>query len=134
MTRMSSTFAISRSTGKCAVSGRDLSPGDPLVVALVEREGEGFERLDIAEDAWRGLEDDSRGGGRKRVDGKRVFARWRTEHPEPGAKPRLLLDDDALLDLFDELGDEHPGERAEERVSRLAFRFVLALILSRSAC
>ena len=128
---MSTTFEISRSTGRCAVSGRELAPGDAVVVALVERDGEGFERLDIAEDSWQGLEDDQRGGGRKRVSGKRVFAWWRAAHPEPGAKPRLLLDDDALLDLFDELGDEQPGESGPERVNRLAFRFVLSLILAR---
>lgn len=128
---MSSGFEISRSTGKCALSDRAFVPGDPLVVALVEREGEGFERLDIAQDAWEALDDDHRGGGRKRVDGRRVFAWWRAAHPEPGAKPRLLLDDDALVDLFDELGEDHPGERDAERVNRLSFRFVLALILSR---
>ena len=134
MTRTSTSFEIARPTGRCFVEGRELSPGEPIVVALVEREpeaGESFERVDLCAQAWDALPDDPRGGGRKAIHGKRVFAWWRTEQPAPGARPLIALDDDGLLDLFDELGESSPDERDAQRASRMAFRFVLTLILAR---
>lgn len=142
---MSPGFEIARPTGRCYVQDRDLTPGEPIVVALVERPApeqgdkrtqaaaaeESFERIDISAEGWESLPDDPRGGGRKSIPGRRTFAWWRTEQPEPGAKPMLAIDDDGLLDLFDELGDESTGETDAQRASRLAFRFVLTLILSR---
>lgn len=101
------------------------------MVALVERDPDGFERLDFSTEGWDSLPDDARGAGRKTLPDRRIFAWWRTEQPEPGARPMIALDDDGLLDLFEELGDEHPGETDAQRASRAAFRFVLTLILAR---
>lgn len=135
MTRMSTGFEISRPTGRCFVTERDLAPGEPIVVALVERDATddagGFERLDVAADAWEALPDDARGAGRKALPDRRIFAWWRATQPEPGAKPLIALDDDGLLDLFEELGLAEHAESDAQRASRLAFRFVLTLILAR---
>lgn len=116
MTRMSSgEFEIARPSGVCAASGEPIEPGDRFIAAIVEREGgEGqYERRDYCVGAWE---------GGARPDG--VFGFWRGVMPEPNAKPRQFIDDEALLDLFDQL-----GESEEEK--QVAFRYLLALILMR---
>lgn len=126
----SAPVEIAHPTGRCAATGRDLAPGDPIVVALVGREDDGaLERLDFGADEWT--------TDRRRALGRRLFACWRTTQPEPSAKPKLFIDDESLVDLFHSLGDEigepeppianlPPEDRAQ-----IAFRFVLALILCR---
>ncbi|MCA9283915.1 MAG: hypothetical protein KDA22_01780 [Phycisphaerales bacterium] len=111
---MSSTYAIGRHTGICAATGAVLAPGTPCVAALCEEpEGDGLVRRDYAIAAW-----DS--GQRP----PRLFSCWRTVVPEPDAPRRMLVDDQTLVDIFERLeGDERP--------QRLAFRFVLGLILLR---
>lgn len=138
MTRTSSGFEISRPTGRCFITERDIAPGDPIVVALVERQRDpdgsptdGFERLDFSDDGWNSLPNDARGGGRKHLPDRRIFAWWRASQPEPGARPLIALDDGGLLDLFEELGFAEVQETEAQRASRLAFRFVLTLILAR---
>ena len=51
---------------------------------------------------------------------------------DPTAKKRMLIDDQSLLELFEQSAEtiEGEGEPAGEK-DRLAFRFVLALILLR---
>lgn len=115
-------FTIGRSSGACVATGRAFSPGDRRVTALVEREPapgepEGLERLDFCERAW----DD---GHRP----ERLFGFWRSVVPEPHAKAKLLIDDDQLLALFEQMGEEAPQT---DSVRREAFRFVLALLLVR---
>jgi hypothetical protein len=131
---MSSGFEIARTTGRCLIQDRELVPGEAIVVALVERESadaEGFERIDLCDEGWASLPDDPRGAGRKAIPNRRLYAWWRTQQPEPGARPLIAVDDDSLIDLFDELGEDTPSETDPQRASRLAFRYVLTLILSR---
>ncbi len=117
-----SLYEIGRPTGTCAGSGRELNPGEPIVVALVEREGtDGFDRAEFAAEAWEGL--------RRTPDGRRIFAHWKSTVSEPNAKQRLLIDDESLTDMFDQLC-EGAGEDGEER-SRAALRYLLALVLCR---
>jgi len=120
MTRTSQpSYSIGRSPGRCAVTGRQLAPGEPYVAALVEREaGEGFERLEFTEEAWEGA-----------ARPERFFGYWRAVVPEPGGKPKLFVDDEALLELFDSLGEETAGGSPDR--DQLALRFVLTLILLR---
>jgi hypothetical protein len=120
MTRTSQpSYSIGRSPGRCAVTGRHLAPGEPYVAALVEREaGEGFERLEYTEEAWEG-------GARP----ERLFGYWRAIVPEPNTPPKLFVDDEALLELFDTLGEETEGDSPDR--DKLALRFVLTLILLR---
>jgi len=114
MSRFGSQYQVSRPTGLCAATGEPLESGMAAVATLCEHEeGEGFDRLDYSESAW----DD---GARP----ERLFCFWRTTYAPPEAKRQLLVDDEVLMDLFNRLaGDERP--------QRIAFRFVLALILMR---
>jgi hypothetical protein len=114
MSRFGSQYHIARSTGVCAATGTPLEPGSTCIAALSEStEDEGFIRQDFSVSAWEE-------GARP----ERLFSFWRTEVASPNDKPKLLVDDDVLLDLFERLADD-------ERQQRVAFRFVLALILMR---
>lgn len=113
MTRFGTDYHVGRSTGRCALSNRVLEPGTTCIAALCERDDEAFERLDFAVEAWDA-------GPRP----PRLFSFWKTIVPKPDTKPRLLLDDQVLLDLFERLAQD-------QRPQRIAFRFVLGLILMR---
>lgn len=111
---MTSKYDLGRHNERCAATGEALEPGDRVVVALAEKaDDEGMDRLDFREQAWEG-------GARP----DRLFAFWRTEVPEPTAKPKPLLEQDELMGLFESL------EEAEEP-KRVAFRHLLALALVR---
>ena len=84
------------------------------MATLCEREGEeGFNRLDFSMEAW------ERG---ERPD--RLFSSWRAIMREPGGKARTFVDDEVLLNLFHRLADD-------QQPQRVAYRFVIALILLR---
>jgi hypothetical protein len=111
-----STYEFGRRTGVCALSGKAFGPGDSYIAALIEKspeEGEGLDRADYAIDAW---ESSPRP--------ERLFAFWRATLDEGGENKPTLIDDESLLGLFEQL------EGATEP-KRLAFRFVLALLLVR---
>ena len=114
MSRFGTDYQVSRPTGLCAATGRPLEPGATCVACLCEREeDDGFDRLDFSLAAWE-----------EGVRPQRLFSFWKTTVSPPQAKPGLLVDNEVLMDLFHRLaGDERP--------QRLAFRFVLALILMR---
>ncbi|MEO1583376.1 MAG: hypothetical protein AAFR96_02250 [Planctomycetota bacterium] len=109
------TISIPRCTGRCALEGRDLEPGEPIVVVLAETaDGEAFERTDFSARAWETAAPD--GGGR--------VAMWRSTAPHPDRSADPIISADGMLDLFEQLdGTEHAGRRA--------FRYVLALQLMR---
>ena len=118
------TYEIARSSGTCAITGRALLPGEAYIAALVEADANdpapantlGFNRLDISLDAW------NRHGGNDRP--ARIFAHWKAVVPEPNQKKKLFVDNDVLMNLLRRLADVKEPQR-------LAFRFVLALILMR---
>jgi hypothetical protein len=115
MTRFNApTYDVQRPTGQCAFTGRTLEPGEPYVATLVETEDDQLKRLDVASDVW--------------DEGKRpdhMLAYWKSTVPEPEQKKqRLFVDDAVLMNLLRRLADA-------ERPQRIAFRFVLALILMR---
>lgn len=114
MSRFTAHYSISRATGVCAHSGVPLEPGTTCIATLCEREDdEGFDRLDFSTEAWEY-------GARP----KGLFSYWKTVVPDPNEKKKLLVDDEVLQNLFERLdGDERP--------QRVAFRFVLGLILMR---
>lgn len=114
MSRYGTHYQVSRPTGVCAATCVPLEPGAACVATLCEREDdEGFDRHDFSTDAWES-------GERP----QRLFSYWRTIVPAADEKRRLLVDDEVLLDLFERLCDD-------DRPQRVAFRFVLALILMR---
>jgi len=107
------SYEIARVAGACAATGAEFKPGDAFVAALFEGEGETLERRDFSAAAWN---DDAPPAG--------VFAYWKGIVPEPSKSSRLALPFDSLLDLFEQL------EGAED-ARRIAFRYVLALLLAR---
>jgi hypothetical protein len=137
-------YKVERPTGRCCFTERPLQPGEAYVATLVEvptqeppaqdpsaepipapaaqeaqepptdpSKGLGLQRLDVSLEAWERGERPAR-----------LFSHWRTAVPEPSAKKRYLVDDEALVELFRRLEDQ-----TDER--RLAFRFVLGLVLLR---
>lgn len=111
------SFGICRPTGVCAATGRKIEVGERYVAALVEREGEeDLSRLDFDHREWRR-------GARPKAP-LRLFGSWTTTMAAPDTKKKLLLDDEALVELFATLeGVEEPR--------RVAFRYVLTLLLIR---
>jgi len=125
------SYDIQRPTGQCAITGRTLEPGDAYVATLVECDPDapptddasdtqqqaaqalGLQRVDVSLEAWQ---------QGKRPE--RLFGFWRTTVAHPEQKKQLFVNDDLLMNLFVRL------EEADEP-QRLAFRFVLGLILMR---
>lgn len=112
-----SSFHIASATGVCRATGRTLAVGETYIAALVEPEAsDDLEREDYSVEAW--------DGGARPGEGRRLFGFWRATVPEPNATRKLLADDDSLMDLFEQLGEESDARK-------VAFRFVLALLLVR---
>ncbi len=110
----SQDYPIGKGSGVCAATGRRMNIGEAFVAALVEsEETDDLQRVDYGAEAWEG-------GARP----ARLFGFWRGVMAEPDAKKHVLIDDDALLDLFEQLG-------AATDARRVAFRFVLCLTLVR---
>ena len=116
-------YEIERPTGRCALTGRELVPGDPYMATLVELDEQersqktaatlGLKRIDIAWEPWQ---------QGKRPD--RLFGYWKTTVAEPNKTRKLFVDDEILMNLFRRLADDDDPQR-------IAFRFVLGLILMR---
>lgn len=116
-----SNYDVQRPSGFCAATGRSLEPGEACYSALVdipenEREPSdqlGMKRIDISTEAW---------GQGFRPPG--LFSFWKTQVPEPNAKKKTFVDDAVLLNMLRRLEDATEPQR-------LAFRYVVALILMR---
>jgi len=117
----SSNYEVQKTSGVCASTGETLAPGDVCYSALVdipaqEREAKdelGMKRLDVSAAAW--------------DEGFRpphLFSYWKTTVPEASDKKKMFVDDGVLLNLLRRLEDATEPQR-------LAFRFVVALILMR---
>jgi hypothetical protein len=128
------SYEIPKTSGVCASTGRELAPGEPYYAALVELpEGQpeeqdaggakdksaealsalGLCRIDVSHEAWE---------GGYRPEG--LFGFWKSTVPEPNEKKKLFVDDAVLMNLLERLADATEPDR-------LAFRYVLALILMR---
>jgi len=114
MSRFGNTQGVSKPTGICASTGEVLLHNHQAIATLCDREeDEGFDRFDYSIDAWEKGERPSR-----------LFSHWRYIVPEPGKKEEISIDDAVLTDLFERLADD-------ERPARIAFRYILALVLLR---
>ena len=111
------SYEIGRSTGTCAATGRALSPGDPIVTALVEHpDAEGFSRLDFTDVAW--------AAGSRPEPPASLYGFWRTVVPEPNAPSGPVIDAEGLLGLFEQLAEA-------EDPDRVALRYLITLVLVR---
>ncbi len=103
-------YQIQASTRRCAVTGRELQPGERFYTALVEDGGK-FVRQDFSPEAWQGPP-------------ANAFGFWAGRVPPPEQSRRPRFDDDLLFDCFQRLeGQSEPG--------RVNFRYVVALLLMR---
>lgn len=113
----SSPYDIARPARVCASTGRAIEVGETYIAALVDEPGaDTLTRQDFTLGAWES-------GARPAAPGE-VFAFWRTVAPESNEQKKPLIDDDELMDLFEQLGES-------EDESRLAFRYLLTLVLVR---
>lgn len=103
-------FDIQGPTRVCAVSGRELKPGDKYFAVLADEDGK-FVRRDYAADAWPGP-----------PPGAVAF--WAGRIPSSDRPRKPVFNDELLLDCFDHLA----GAAEPDRVS---FRYVVALLLMR---
>lgn len=103
-------YQIQASTRRCALSGRELKPGERYFSALID-EGTSFVRKDYAHDAWTGPPE-------------KTFSFWQGKVPATGTPKRPPIDEELLVECLARLeGETEPGKQA--------FRFVLALLLVR---
>lgn len=105
-------YDVQRPTGRCAFTGRAFEPGEHYTATLVE-EGDGLRRVDVSAQAW--------GAGQRP---EHLFSDWRATAVAPGEKKKVFVDDGVLMNLLHRLADA-------EQPQRVAFRFVLTLILMR---
>lgn len=142
VTATRSGYTLPSTTRSCAATGREIATGETYVAALVQEGSaaggggatggqEEFRRIDFSLDAWT--------AGARPVDarGRRLplLGSWRSVMPAPGASRRMLIDDEALLDLFEQSAesppDNTPDSPGEPAADPRVFRFMLALILIR---
>lgn len=103
-------YEIQANSRRCAVTGRELQPGERFYSALIE-EAHQFVRRDYSKEAWQGPPTGA-------------FSFWTGLVPTSLEKPKPRFDDDLLEECFQRLeGQTEP--------SRLNFRYVIALLLMR---
>ena len=103
-------FKIQRSSGRCAATGREFREGEVLFSVLVNAD-DGLARVDFSEEGWSGPPDDA-------------IAFWKGRVPVSDQPRQPLRDPDALLQLFERLGERTVPESD-------GLRYVLALLLAR---
>jgi len=103
-------YQIQAHTRRCAVTGRELKPGERYYSVLID-EGTTLTRKDYSLAVWQGPPEGA-------------FSFWQGKLPAGTAPRRPPIDDEILLECFGRLeGDLEPA--------RLSFRYVLALLLVR---
>jgi len=108
---MSDEWDFAKTTGKCAVTERELSEGESYYAVLIEHSG-GFERRDYSLEAWSGPPEGS-------------FCFWRGRIPVREKKNQpIAIDQEVLMHLFLQLEDA--SSEIKQR-----FRFMLTLLLMR---
>ncbi len=103
-------YQIQPCSRKCAITGRELQPGEKYFSALLERDRQ-FVREDYSVEGWKGPPTGA-------------YSFWTGKVPHPSQPQRPKFDDDALEECFLRLdGNFEPG--------KLNFRYVVALLLIR---
>lgn len=103
-------YQIQPHTRCCAVTGKEIKPGDKFYTVLVD-EDHHFVRKDYCSEAWQGPPPNA-------------FSFWMGRMPDDSAPRRLLIDDEILMDCFGRL----EGQNDPNKVN---FRYVVALLLMR---
>lgn len=108
-------YPVGKAHRVCSATQRPLRIGERFVAALVENDAGGVERRDYSVEAWE--------AGPRPVERQRLVGFWRSVVPPEGAARRAVLDDQTMLDLFEQTPADQPA--------RAALRFVLALMMVR---
>jgi hypothetical protein len=103
-------YQIQPNTRRCAVTGRELQPGDKFYSVLLEEGGQ-FQRQDYSSEAWQGPPPGA-------------FSFWTGRIPANAENKPPPIDDDLLLDCLQRL-------EGEQEPARVNFRYVVALLLMR---
>jgi hypothetical protein len=103
-------YQIQPNTRRCALSGRELQPGDKFYSVLLEAGGK-FVRQDFSSEAWQGPPHGS-------------FSFWAGRIPPGEENKRTPIDEELLLDCLQRL-------EGENEPARVNFRYVVALLLMR---
>jgi hypothetical protein len=103
-------YQIQNSSRRCAVSGRELQPGERYYSVLLD-EGGTFTRKDFGLESWQGPP-------------AGAFSFWQGRVPSGQVPKRPPIDDELLLECFDRL-------EGEVETNKRSFRFVLGLLLMR---
>lgn len=101
-------WEIQRCSRHCAVSGRELGPGEQFYSVLVA-EGAALSRQDYSTDAWQGPPEGAIGW-------------WKSQIPDRNSARMHWAPNDVMLQFFDELA---------EQPERRDMRYVLSLLLVR---
>ena len=103
-------WQISRPTGHCDGSGKELLPGEEYYGALIETD-EGLQRKDFSAEYWR-------------ANNPQVYCHWKSVMVSQDEKKKLFIDDDMLMAFFERLASETDQNKID-------LRFVLMLVLMR---
>ncbi len=110
-------YEIIRTQDICAHTGQELAVGDEHIAALIERPGEeSLVRSLYSIQAWE--------QGARPQSPDRLFGFWKRIIPEKEDRVQPLVNDDEMMDLFEQL-----DEATESK--QIAFRYLLGLILMR---
>jgi hypothetical protein len=110
-------YQIQPNTRRCAVTGRELRPGERYFTALLE-EGETFVRQDFSEEAWQGPP-------------AAAFSFWTGRVPTATEPNKPRFDDDLLEECFLRLEPQAEGNEPATTPEKINFRYVVALLLIR---
>lgn len=103
-------YQIQPGSRRCSQTGRELKPGEKFYTVLIENDGR-FVRMEYAPEAWSGPPPDA-------------FSFWMAHVPRSDSQPKMIIDDDLLMDCFQRLD-------GQVETKKLHFRYVVALLLMR---
>lgn len=109
---MQADWEIKSRAHACARTGREFQPGEIFYTLLI-REGDGFRREDLSEEAWE-----------SRNDNMQPFSFWRSKYEPPTPPPPEPLPKDDAEGLLRRLVAENDPAYAN-------VRYILALMLER---
>lgn len=104
-------YQISPSTRRCALSGRELKPGERYFSVLLDESGK-FVRKDYAADSWSG------------PPTSQAVGFWQAKVPNGSAPRRPAVDEEMLVECLSHM-------EGTTELSAQKFRYVLALFLLR---
>jgi hypothetical protein len=110
-------YQIQASSRRCAITGRELQPGERCFSVLLE-EGGSLVRKDYSLEVWHGPPPGA-------------FGFWQSRPVSSQAQRRPPIDDELLLECFRRLAADGESGVSNQDGNRSSFRYVLALLLMR---